>query len=69
MSDHTYDNSIKNKLITHRNIIHRGYIKDDKPSACWEYTRYTTQAGYGQILYRGKLWLVHRLSYKFEVDG
>ena len=50
--------SIKDKLI-------RMHNKDDK--GCWNFNGSLLRSGYGQIKYKGKNHLAHRLSYKIFV--
>ncbi len=33
-------------------------------NGCWEWTACTNKAGYGRIIFRGKAWLAHRLSFQ-----
>jgi hypothetical protein len=46
-------------------------IKRIKETGCWEWQRALNASGYGQIFYKGKNWVAHRLSYllfKGELD-
>ena len=40
-------------------------IRINKSTGCWEYKRKLNNEGYGNIRYKGKPWLIHRLSYIF----
>lgn len=37
------------------------------PDGCWEWDRYRTPAGYGQVRYDGRNWFAHRVVYTLLV--
>lgn len=38
-------------------------IEKNPKTGCWDWQKYCTQAGYGQLSYMGRKWYAHRLSY------
>lgn len=55
----------KHLLKRHKNIVDRVRSKAlITPTGCWHWTGAITSAGYGSILYKGKTWQAHRLSYE-----
>lgn len=40
----------------------------DPLSPCWEWQGSKNNAGYGQVKWRGKVWMMHRLTYHLLVE-
>lgn len=45
------------------------YSSFTDPDECWIWERGTNSVGYGQLRWKGRLWLVHRLVWQLTVKG